>query len=790
MTQIDLTGAWSLADSAGDYACTLDLPGDGISALHDAGLIPDPYFGRNEYDLRWICERDWVATRQFNLTDPHVDLVLSRMDTVVTVRVNDTVVLKADNAFRDYRVSLGDVAFAGQNTISLTFHSPVVAGKALFDAHDFDIPWSRNCPIPYGNFLRKPACDFGWDWNIALAPFGVYGAITVMPSDAPRIDRLAIHQDHSDGVVVHVSAYVSNHTNAVTLTFDGQNFSARPVHGVCTFRATVKNPKLWWPAGQGDQPLYDLEVTAGPAKTTRRIGLRKMELVTAKDEAGLSFVVRVNGRDVFCKGANWIPADALPGRISIAKTTDLLQSAVDANMNMIRIWGGGRYEPTSFYDTCDELGLLVWQDFMFACNLYPSDRSFIANVRTEVQDNVARMHHHACIALWCGDNELVGALDWYDVSKLDRDRYLVNYDRLNRAIEDVLLETDPYAIWWPSSPTKGPLNFGDSWHDDGSGDMHFWSVWHEGRDFDHYRDVAPRFCSEFGFQSYPTMNAIRNFTAPEDRNIAAPVLESHQKNDGGNARIAETMFRYFRWPEAFDDFVYLSQVQQALAIKTAVTHWRSLKPHCMGTLIWQLNDTWPVCSWASLDYGGDWKLMHHAARDFFAPVICTAVPNCSTTTIRAINDMAMPAEVEVTLRAVTPDGATRELGQVTAAVGAEAVDIFHVEDLGPQEMLLIDWQSADGHGREVHAPQPYKSYDLMPAGLSLEIDGAEITIAAKGLGLFVFIEADIPGRFSANNFDLLPGESRSLRFDASDPTRSANFTLRDLHSATYGKTTT
>jgi len=210
---------------------------------------------------------------------------------------------------------------------------------------------------------------------------------------------------------------------------------------------------------------------------------------------------------------------------------------------------------------------MVWQDFMFACNLYPSDRDYLANVRAEVIDNVERMNHHACIAVWCGDNELIGSLGWYDCSKADRDRYLVNYDRLNRCIEDALLETAPSATWWPSSPSPGPMNFGDAWHDDTSGDMHFWSVWHEGRDFDHYRDVGPRFCSEFGFQSYPSMNAVRKFADPKDQNIAAPVLESHQKNDGGNARIAETMFRYFRWPETFENFVYLSQVQQGLAIR-------------------------------------------------------------------------------------------------------------------------------------------------------------------------------------------------------------------------------
>ena len=389
---LGLKDDWILSDGSGDYACPISFPNDGITALHNAGLIPDPYFGRNEYDLRWICERDWTVTRDFALTDTDVDLVLSRMDTVVTVRVNDTVVLKAQNAFRDYRVALGAVAVAGTNTIAITFHSPVEAGRALSEAHDFELPKSDNCPIPFGNFLRKPACDFGWDWNIALAPFGIYGDIALEPSQVPRIDTLGIHQDHSDGgVLVTVQVKTTNYDGDVRLEFDGQTISAKAVHGRCTLCARVSHPKLWWPAGQGDQPLYDLKVTAGTATTTRRLGLRQMELITEKDDIGLGFKFRVNGRDVFCKGANWIPADALAGKITDAKTRALLESAVEANMNMVRIWGGGRYEPTSFYDTCDELGLLVWQDFMFACNLYPSDRAIFHKDELVTQAGTTRV---------------------------------------------------------------------------------------------------------------------------------------------------------------------------------------------------------------------------------------------------------------------------------------------------------------------------------------------------------------------------------------------------------------
>ncbi len=787
---LNLAGEWSLSDDSGDYTCAINLPTDGISALHDAGLIPDPYWGRNEYDLRWIAERDWVATRVFDLADTDVDLVLSGVDTIVEVAVNGAVVLHCDNAFRSFRISLSQITQIGANTISVTFKNSIAHAAKLQDAQPFYLPYQEgNNPIPNVNLLRKPQCDYGWDWNIALAPFGIYGDMWIEPTTAPRIDSILVDQDHSDdGVALIIKVAVSNYNGDVCVTIDDQTVSAPVLYGVCTVSVHIRNPKLWWPAGQGAQPLYDLEVSFAEAKATRRIGLRKMALITETDEVGLGFKFQVNDRDVFAKGANWIPADALAGKITPAKTRDLLQSAVDANMNMIRVWGGGRYEDDWFYDLCDELGLMVWQDFMFACNIYPSDDAYLENVRMEVIENVQRLQHHACIALWCGDNELIGALTWFEETRADRDRYLVNYDRLNRTLETALKSVDPNALWWPSSPSPGPLNFKDAWHDDGSGDMHFWSVWHEGRDFDHYRDVAPRFCSEFGFQSYPSMNAIRRFAAPEDQNIAAPVLEAHQKNAGGNARIAETMFRYFRWPKHFDDFVYLSQVQQGLAIKTAVTHWRSLKPHCMGTLIWQLNDTWPVCSWASLNHGGDWKVLHHMAKNFFAPVLVTAVPVGKDIVLRGINDDPDPCDVTVEVMAVSMDGNLRKLGRATKLVEGDAVEMLSlpIAAVGLDEMLHCRWSASNGQtGEDTFAPRPYKEYDLKPPQITHQTDGTQITITSQTLALFVAVEADVAGRFDQNAFTLLPGQERIVTFTPSDPDATPNFTLRDLHSATY-----
>ncbi len=791
-----LAGRWTLTDETGTHGCDWDLPGDAITALHAAGLIPDPYAGRNEYDLRWIADREWTARRTFTLDRTGVDLVLSGLDTVATVRVNGAVVLRAENSFRSHRADLSQVARAGENDIAITFHSNPAEAAARQAAQPFFIPWHEgNCPIPNGNMLRKAQCDFGWDWNIALAPFGLYGDMRIEDRAAPRIDRVAVTQTHGAAVEVAVAVTVANAEGAaVAVHFADETMTCTVAQGRAEARFTLADPALWWPAGLGAQPLHDLTVTVGGATAHRRIGLRRIELVTEPDAAGTGFKLRVNGHDVFARGANWIPADALAGRITRQGTRDLLHSAAAAHMNMIRVWGGGRYEPGWFYDICDELGLMVWQDFMFACNLYPSTPAFLAEVDAEVRETVARLQHHACLALWCGDNELIGALTWFPQSVANRDRYLVNYDRLNRAVEQALKDADPQAVWWPSSPSPGPLSFGDAWHDDAHGDMHFWSVWHEGRDFDHYRDVAPRFCSEFGFQSYPSMLAIRRFAGPEDLNIAAPVLESHQKNEGGNARIAETMFRTFRWPQRFEDFVYLSQVQQGLAIKTAVTHWRSLKPHCMGTLYWQLNDTWPVCSWSSLDHGGGWKLMHHMAQGFYAPVTVVVVPQGERLLLKAVNDLRDPVGVTVTACATDMAGARRDLGRAGATVGGAAETLLDLprDALGPQEMLGFDWTGSDGSaGGDVFAPLPYKGYDLPDPGLACATgrDGGDWTLdlSARAMAFFVAAEADLPGRFDRNALHLGPAGAARLRFTPQDPAATPRFVLRDLHSATVAR---
>lgn len=800
MTELPaLAGLWELSQEGSSASVEMQLPGDGITALHDAGVIPDPYWGRNELDLRWIADAGWRVCRSVDLARTDLSLVISGLDTVAEIIVNGQSVLKAQNSFRSYRIDLSKALKLGENRFEILFPPVLRDAEAKQASMPFFVPYhSENSPLANGNMLRKPQCDFGWDWNLALAPFGVTGGLELRPLQDPRFENVAVQQEHNEGSVTLTlqGNLVDTDADEVTLDLCDRSVTKAVEPGSGTFKCvlTLDNPELWWPAGQGAQVLHDLHLRAGEASVTRRIGLCDIRLVSEEDTAGRSFGFQVNGRSVFAKGANWIPADALAGRITREAVADLLQSAVAANMNMIRVWGGGRYEPDWFYDLCDELGLMVWQDFMFACNLYPSTPDFLKEVTAEVRENVARLQHHACIALWCGDNELIGALNWFEESREDRDRYLVSYDRLNRTIETALLETDPCANWWPSSPSPGPMAFGDAWHDDGAGDMHFWSVWHEGRDMEHYRDVTPRFCSEFGFQSYPSMDVIARFADPADFNIAAPVMEHHQKNLGGNARIAETMFRYFRFPVDFESFVYLSQVQQALAIKTAVSFWRSTAPHCQGTLIWQLNDTWPVCSWSSIDHGGGWKLLHYLARHFYAPVAVTVVPQEGGYRINGVNDTGADIDLRLDLRAVTLSGESRDLPGCTAMLPAgKAVDVavLALQDLKADEVLVLDWNNArTGNGSEVFVPRRFKTYTLPDPGLSMDVqrDGADyvLTIRSKAIAFHVAVTASVPGRLSDNGMTVLPGTPLRLQFTPQDPKTTPTFSLRDLWSATHG----
>jgi beta-mannosidase len=810
-TEINLHGQWRIKSADGKHACDYTVPGDVHSSLIAAGIIPDPYIGRNEYDVRWVAEQDWIATREFEWDEEgewHLDI--DYLDTVTEIKINGKRVLNTDNCFRQYGKDVTKVLKRGKNKIAIRFFSNVRVAAMLQDTQPYYVPYStNNCPIPDGNMLRKPQCHFGWDWNLAIAPFGAYGKFQLVRDNPENDFNFRINQIHYGVGNIHltirmtvrckanvdysISFSVAGLESSITRCSDWSSDSFENI-------ILIERPTLWWPAGSGEANLHELKIIYGELIKTCKIGFREIEFIRDQDEVGSGFAFRVNGKEIFCRGANWIPADALPSRATPERTRKLLQAAVDSNMNMIRVWGGGYYEQDWFYELCDELGLMVWQDFQFACNLYPADESFLEAVKYEVYGQVDRLQRFACIAVWCGDNELIGALNWFKESRENRDRYLVAYDRLNHTIEKSAKLADPSINWWPSSPSPGLLSFGDAWHDDRSGDMHFWSVWHEGKDFEHYRDVSPRFCSEFGFQSYPSLHIVKQFaTSEEDLNISSSVMESHQKNAGGNARIAETMFRYFRFPTDFGNFCYLSQVQQGLAIKTAVEYWRSLKPHCMGTLYWQLNDTWPVASWSSLDHGGGWKLMHYMARRFYAPVALMALPDKKTggIIIKAVNDRLTKQKLSLKLSTLDPAGKAKHLKDISANIPADkAVEVAKLKkgQLPPGHILILDYEAADGSKGRVHfANEPYKAMNIINPEISHSTkikDGKlHISLSTKNAALFVTAETGVFGRYSDNVLDMLPNEKATIIFtpDNSDDLKAAqtNLIIRNLYASSH-----
>lgn len=782
-----LNDGWVLKQTERNLTLAFSVPGDIHSALLKENLITNPYWRDTEESLDWVHESTWWLENSFKaqpVAGSQYTLTFESIDCHAIIYLNEQEIGRCENQFMRFSFDVTNALIAGSNLLVIQLLSNSETAKKHASASSISIPYiAQNNRLAHFNFLRKTQCHAGWDWNIALAPLGLYGDVVLHRSDETRLNDVMMRQFHSNGAV-EVEAECFFYVNAVCtvaaeLSIDGKSVSFEqevyPGENRVCLRVTIENPKYWWPVGMGGQHQYEVHVQLGNESRQLKLGLRQIKLDTSSDHIGHRFAFKVNGINTFMRGANWIPADALPERGTPELVRDLLQSAIDANMNMIRIWGGGQYEPDWFYDLCDELGLLVWQDFMFACNAYPAhQRAWLDLVRQEAQQQIRRLSSHACIALWCGDNELVGALSWFKETTANRDRYLAIYDRLNHALEEVFEDESPDVHFWPSSPSVGRLNFGDGWHEDRSGDMHFWDVWHEAKDFEHYRSVRPRFCSEFGFQSFPSMKVIESFTEPKDRNVSSKVMEVHQRNEGGNARIVETIQRYFRFPDAFEDMVYLSQVAQGLAMKTAIEFWRANKPRTMGTLYWQLNDTWPVVSWSSLEYGGGWKCTHYLARRFYAPVMVTAQPDSDTGDIvlLGINDTGKSLSLKVNLQSVDVLGETEALASVLVECSAErSVEIMRLPkaQLSSNQFLYFTWEDTEQKhtGENEFLPLRPKAYDFGTPTISIDVRSDEvgdvITLISDKPALYVTYDHGGANIYSDNCFTLLPNIRKEIR---------------------------
>lgn len=842
MKRIGLEGAWQLVRLADGSARPMAVPGDIACALLAAGEIPDPYYGKNELSLQWIGREDWRLERDIDLDEAflsHENVYLEALvlDTVAEVTINDRPLGSSRNMWRRFRADAKPLLKAGKNRITVTIRSPENAAAQAAAALTYPIPASEY-PVfsPHRNLLRKAQCMAGWDWGPCLMTGGIYDGISLVAHDGPRLEYATtrMRREGNEWIVdidLDLEAASPSRCRAVASLAGASATELLDLPSGASRRnleLRIHDVETWWPAGYGTQPLYDLRVELFPFAAARnegdgaddgrtvtesrghslekRLGFRELAVIAEEDGWGRSLKFVVNGREVFAKGANWIPADALPSRWTHRRLENLLGSAVAANMNCLRVWGGGRYESEDFYGLCDELGLLVWQDCMFSCALYPSSPGFLAEVEAETRHQVLRLKDHPSLALWCGNNEALGAITWYEESRKSPARYIADYDRLTEGtVGRVVRALDPGRTWWPSSPSAGPDDWSDNWHSDGRGDMHYWSVWHEGKPFSAYLDVKPRFCSEFGFQSLPSAHTVAAFAPQAERNVTSPVMEHHQRHPRGNALIIETMLRYFRMPAGFRETLYLSQVQQALAIRTAVEYWRSLRPRCMGSLYWQLNDVWPVASWSSLEYDGSWKLLHHEARRFYAPLHLALVRTDTQLEAHAMNDLAARFSAALALRFRRFDGRLVSEVLVDAVLEPDTSACLWSLPLsalpGAADELYLDASlafEAFEEGRVYPACIPADAcaaagasgaagtrqtrlFLTEPKRCALVDPRLSVRIEERGEGLVARVKAEAPafwvaleladacpgavrGRFADSGFDLGPGEEAIVPF--------------------------
>jgi beta-mannosidase len=665
-----LNDNWQMRSTSENEYISATVPGSVYNDLIKNNKMEDPYYRDNELKALKLMDEDYEYKTSFNvskdmLNSEDVVLHFDGLDTLADIYLNEQHIGFVNNMHRVCEFEVKDYLKEAGNELRIVFHSPT---KFIKDADEkIHIGGSSDAMEGFPQ-LRKAHCMFGWDWGPRLPDMGIWREVSLFGVNKGRIDDVYVTQEHKEGKVTlgfqvdmlrtegkHGLRFNDAQNKAmkrgysyevIITTPDGQ----KEVYKDSPEKIVVDNPKLWWPNGYGDQPLYSVEVVLihdGENLDTwkKRIGLRTMTMSIEKDEYGESFAHEVNGVKIFAMGADYIPEDNILSRVTPERTYDLLKQCKDANFNVIRVWGGGNYPYDAFWDACDELGLAVWQDFMFACAHYNLTEEFEENVKAEFIENIKRIRNHASLALWCGNNEMemfTAAGIWDLTPKLKSD-YIKLYEYI---IPKIVKEYDPETFYWPASPSSGG-GF-DEPNAENRGDVHYWDVWHGNKPFTEYRKFFFRYVSEFGFQSFPALKTVETFTEPEDRNIFSYVMEKHQRNNGANSKIMSYMGATYLYPNSFDTLIYASQLLQADAIRYGVEHFRRNRGRCMGAIYWQLNDCWPVASWASIDYFGRWKALHYSAKRFFAPLMLSCKEEGIMTQDTNVN--AEPYEVKKSIQ--------------------------------------------------------------------------------------------------------------------------------------------
>jgi len=829
MRTVDLTGVWLLKEVSIEKDCTQDgsashhrdvgwakarVPGVVHPDLVHSKKIPHPYYRLGELDVRKIEDRDWCYKKKFKVDGDFLEfdslqLVFEGLDTFATVLVNGHKVGRFSNMFYEHRIDVKSLLKRGENVIVVEFDSPIKTLEKMYGARDVKLSGAFYSPGVYG---RKAQYSFGWDWGPRLPTSGIWRPVWLKAYNICRIDSFHFRSETDPSgknarAVVEVSLDAFRDEEAdVVVSLGGHGYAGRKSEkrkliigrNDFTFEPTLKNPKLWWPNGYGDQALYDLEITVTKDgtvldKSSKKVGFRKIEVVQEKDDEGKTFYFKVNGVPIFCKGANWVPADSFLPQVTRDRYDYLLNKAKEANMNMLRIWGGGVYESEDFYDLCDEKGIMVWQDFMFACAEYPEEDWFLEECRKEAEEVVRRLRNHACLAIWCGNNEN----EWgFKAGWFGKRDVFYGHTMYHKILPEVCDRLDPSTFYWPSSPYGG-----DDPNSQSEGDRHSWDVWSGMKDYSEYLKDKGRFVSEFGFQSLPSMDTIEKFTAPEDRHPQSKVMEHHNKQVNGPERLVWFLSHHFKVPSDLKTFSYLTQVNQGEAMKAGIMHWRRRKFKTAGALIWQLDDCWPVASWSLIDYYGDLKASYYYTKRAFDSVAVSLVLNGDSIEAWIINDLLEEKNVTLDIAAFNskdkktfkksckvevPANSSKLIMRIalseikkTDPTNVAVVSILKVKGLKERyDTLLLDEPKHIAFRKPKIKIIRVKVLDKSKKRFEIRI--ASDTIV-KALSLQI---RGVKGSFNDNCFDMVPRIERSIDVTLEKPARTGDL-QKKLQSVYY-----
>ena len=743
------------------------------SVLYDHGKIPDPFFGLNEQAVKQLSGEDCSFTAEFTadealLRRDYAELIFYGLDTLCWITLNGKTLDSVKNMHRTYVYEVRSLLHPGKNTLRLDFGSPL--RYFAREQHRHYLYMNDGDTVPGTAHLRTAYYQSGWDWGPTLQDMGIFRPVELRGYDTDRLGDVLVSQNHHDGVVdVRIQAQTRKGSGCpVFASLDGQRVLLRDGEAVIR----VEKPRLWWVRGYGEQNLYDLtlELVSGENLLDTkhlRIGLRTLTVSTEPDadKRGSEFCFVINGVKIFAMGANYVPMDSLLSRVTPQRLDKLTDWAVDANFNTLRVWGGGYYPEDHFYDLCDEKGILVWQDFMVACANIWLTEEMEAQFREEAKENLLRLQHHASLGLLCGNNEMedmiLGGAQNTELVRMD---YLKLYEHI---LAEASTKYAPDTYYWPSSPSSGggfddPGNFA-------RGDTHYWKVWHGGVPFTAYRQEKFRFCSEYGFESFPSMKTIKAFAEQEDWNCFSRVMENHQKCRGGNGNILRYLANNYLYPGSFENLVYASQLLQADAISYGVEHFRRLRGYCMGSIYWQFNDCWPVASWSSVDYFGRYKALHYAARRFYAPVAMGLFLEKGTLTVNVSNETMGAFRGSIVLSVRSRDFAAHYQERVEVSVNRlSSRDVFTLElpEMDPyRDFVAVDLFDADGNflTRRVETLVPAKHFDWKKPNLRIAAaetaEGVSLSVASDTFTKGVFLDFRDDDFVLSDNFFPLTDET-------------------------------